>query len=213
MEEDITIRKIRIFVAGAKKLQAKRDFVKRIVSEYNTKKFDLYMKPFFFYVYDYTSFYPAQQVKEDNYTYDTYKTIRTFIVPEGVKGFAADLIRGIRVVERFELPESLTCIGENCFTNCILPEVIIPQSVHKIGIFAFGHSHIGTLQLPTTIRSLYGRQFKDSHIGVLRLPKEWKNHVALGEYNELCLDNEWFDNDKYGYLRWSSTKIENLKFY
>ena len=153
------------------------------------------------------------KVNEGNYTYDTYKTIRTFIVPEGVKGFAADLIRGIRVVERFELPESLTCIGENCFANCILPEVVIPQSVHKIGIFAFGHSHIGTLQLPTTIRSLYGRQFKDSHIGVLRLPKEWKNHVALGEYNELCLDNEWFDNDKYGYLRWSSTKIENLKFY
>lgn len=153
------------------------------------------------------------KVKEGNYTYDTYKTIRTFIVPEGVKGFAADLIRGIRVVERFELPESLTCIGENCFANCILPEVVIPQSVHKIGIFAFGHSHIGTLQLPTTIQSLYGRQFKDSHIGVLRLPKEWKNHVALGEYNELCLDNEWFDNDKYGYLRWSSTKIENLKFY
>lgn len=60
MEEDINIRKIRIFVAGSKKLQAKRDFVKRIVSEYNTKKFDLYMKPFFFYVYDYTSFYPAQ---------------------------------------------------------------------------------------------------------------------------------------------------------
>lgn len=153
------------------------------------------------------------KVKEGNYTYDTYKTIRTFVVPEGVKGFAADLIRGIRVVERFELPESLTCIGENCFANCILPEVVIPQSVHKIGIFAFGHSHIGTLQLPPTIRSLYGRQFKDSHIGVLRLPKEWKNHVALGEYNELCLDNEWFDNDKYGYLRWYSTKIENLKFY
>ena len=63
MEEDITIRKIRIFVAGSKKLQAKRDFVKRIVSEYNTKKFDLYMKPFFFYVYDYTSFYPAQRLK------------------------------------------------------------------------------------------------------------------------------------------------------
>ena len=35
MEEDITIRKIRIFVAGSKKLQSKRDFVKRIVSEYN----------------------------------------------------------------------------------------------------------------------------------------------------------------------------------
>ena len=68
MEEDINIRKIRIFVAGSKKLQAKRDFVKRIVSEYNTKKFDLYMKPFFFYVYDYTSFYPAQRLNGRNIT-------------------------------------------------------------------------------------------------------------------------------------------------
>lgn len=148
-----------------------------------------------------------------NYTYDTYKTIRTFIVPEGVKGFVSGFMRATRVVERFELPESLTCIGENCFANCFLPTVVIPKGVHAIDIFAFGHSHIGTLQLPATIQSPYGRQFKDSHIGVLKLPKEWKNYVALGEYNELCLDNEWFDSDKYGYLRWPNTKIENLEFY
>ena len=148
-----------------------------------------------------------------NYTYDTHKTIRTFIVPEGVKGFASGFMRGIRVVERFELPESLSSIGKGCFDNSILPEVVIPQGVQELGFFAFGHSYIGTLQLPTTIQSPYGRQFKDSHIGVLRLPKEWRNHVALGEHNELWFDNEWLDNDKYGYLGWPSTKIENLEFY
>lgn len=148
-----------------------------------------------------------------NYAYDTYKTLRTFIVPEGVKGFAADLMRGIRVVERFELPESLTSIGEDCFTNCILPTVVIPKGVHTIDIFGFGHSHIGTLQLPATILSPYGRQFKDSHIGVLRLPKEWKNKVALGKDNDLRLDDQWYDDYNYGYLRWTSTKIGKLEFY
>lgn len=150
---------------------------------------------------------------KSNYTYDTYKSIRTFIIPEGVKGFATGFMRGIRVSERFELPESLTSIGENCFANCILPTVVIPKSVHTICIFAFGHSHIGTLQLPTTIQSPYGRQFKDSHIGVLRLPKEWIGAATIGEYNELRLDDQRFDKKKYGYLGWPSTKIDNLKFY
>ena len=61
MEDEIYIRKIRIFVAGSKRLKAKRDFVKSIVSDYNAKFFDLGMEPYSFYVYDYTSFYPAQR--------------------------------------------------------------------------------------------------------------------------------------------------------
>ena len=63
MKNDLTIRKIRIFVAGSTKLKSTRNFVKKIVSDYNTKHFDMYMKPFFFYVYDYTSFYPAHRPK------------------------------------------------------------------------------------------------------------------------------------------------------
>ncbi len=61
MNKDLTIRKIRIFVAGSTKNKSTRNIVKKIVSDYNTKHFDMYMKPFFFYVYDYTSFYPAQR--------------------------------------------------------------------------------------------------------------------------------------------------------
>lgn len=48
---------------------------------------------------------------------------------------------------------------------------------------------------------------------MLILPKEWGNNVVLGKYNDLHLDNQWFDNDKYGCLRWPNTKIENLEFY
>lgn len=152
-----------------------------------------------------------------------YKSIRTFIVPAGVKGFMSDFMRATRIVERYELPEGLISIGNHSFdvekechcvfANCILPEVVIPQSVKEIGNFAFGHSQIDMLQLPATLCSPYGRQFKDSHIGTLRLPKEWKDNVALGKYNDLFIKDQWFDNDKYGYLRWPSTYIENLEFY
>jgi len=147
----------------------------------------------------------------DNYTYTTYKSIRTFIVSNGVKGFVSDFMRGVKVIERFELSEGLISIGEDCFANCILPKVIIPDTIQCIGDFAFGHTHIDTLQLPTTLHSPYGRQFKDSYIGTLRLPKEWKDDVSiedgrLGVYHVL-------NSKDYGYLRWPSTYVKRIEFY
>lgn len=161
---------------------------------------------------------------EANYTFKTHKSIRTLIVPQGVKGFCSDFLRRTRVLELFKLPDGLLGIGNNSygnanecnciFANCILPEVVIPQSVQEIGILAFGHSHIDRLQLTESLHSPYGRQFKDSYIGTLILPKEWKDGVSLGEYNELRLNDLWLDNlQKYGYLRFPNTKIGNLEFY
>ena len=149
----------------------------------------------------------------DNYSYVTQKSIRSFIVPEGVKGFVDGFMRSVRVVDRFVLPDTFERIGECCFADCILPSVVIPSSILTIGDFAFGHTHIDILQLPQTLHSPYGRQFKDSYIGTLRLPKEWKDSVTLGEHNELRLQGPWLDQDEYGYLRWYSTKIGNLEFY
>lgn len=114
--------------------------------------------------------------KECNYTFTTNKSIRTFVVPKGVKGFVSDFMRNMHVIER-------------------------------------GHSHIESLQLPESLQSPYSRQFKDSYIDTLRLPKEWRDSVVLGEYNELLLQGQWFDNNKYGYLRWPSTTIGTLEFY
>lgn len=152
-----------------------------------------------------------------------YKSIRTFIVPKGVKGFVSDFMRYVRATDRFELPEGLIRIGNNSFdikkerccvfANCILPEVVIPQSVQEIGHFAFGHSQIEMLQIPLSLCSPYGRQFKDSFIRKLRLPKEWGKNVELGEHNDLCLKEQLLDDNKYGYLRWPSTYIEDIEFY
>jgi len=162
--------------------------------------------------------------KNANYKFKTNKSIRTFIVPEGVKGFVSDFMRGIRIVERFELSDGLLNIGNNTheitdidahcvFADCILPAAVIPDSLKEIGTFAFGHSYIDNLQLPESLHSPYGMQFKDSYIGALMLPKVWKDGVSLGKDGELQLNGWWFDNDKYGYLRWPSTKIGKMKFY
>ena len=158
----------------------------------------------------------------DNYTYNTHKSIRTMVIPNGVKGFASDFMRGVRVTERFELPEGLISIGNNSFdidtkvscvfANCILPSVIIPKGVQEIGAFAFGHTHIESLQLPATLHSPYGRQFKDSYIGTLRLPNEWKRMARLDEHNRLFLSSS-LSIDVYGYLQWPSTYVERLEFY
>ena len=168
-------------------------------------------------------FIKDETVIEVKYTYTTHKSIRTFIVPKGVKGFVSDFMRYTRVLDRFELPEGLLSIGNNSFdydsecncvfANCILPSVVIPESLTEIGIFAFGHSHIDSLQLPESLRSPYGRQFKDSSIGTLLLPDEWKDGVAVGKDGNLQLNGLWLDEKKYGYLRWPSSYMEHLAFY
>lgn len=147
--------------------------------------------------------YEEETLVEHNYIFNTKKSIRTLVVPEGVKGFASDFMRGTRIVERLEFPEGLISIGSfsynaedegRCvFADCILPEVIIPHTVQEIGLYAFGHTQIGMLQLPSSIHDQYGRQFKDSHIGTMRLPKEWK--------------------EKYGDFSWCSTQTDNLEYY
>ena len=156
------------------------------------------------------------------YTYTTHKSIRTMIIPNGVKGFVSDFMRGVKVKERFELPEGLESIGNNSFNinkeehcvfaNCILPSVVIPRSVKDIGNFAFGHTHIESLQLPATLRSPYSRQFKNSYIGLLRLPNEWMDKVSLEDDGHLSV-NSTMETEIFGYLRWPSTYVEKMEFY
>ena len=149
------------------------------------------------------------------------RTIRTFIVPEGVKGFVSDFMRHTRVIEKFKLPNSLLSIGNNSFdiengihcvfANCILPSVIIPKSVKEIGEFAFGSSRIETLQLPTSLRSPYGRQFKDSYIDTLVLPSKWENmNIYIDNNNRLSIEN---NDEDFGFLRWPSTSVNKVIFY
>ena len=153
----------------------------------------------------------------------TQKSIRSLIVPEGVKGFVSEFMRRVRVLELFELPNGLLSIGNNSFSiedeqqcvfaNCILPSVVIPETVQQIGNFAFGSSHIECLQLPATLRSEYGRQFKDGYIGVLKMPVEWKNDVEKDKYGCLRLMGDLRSDRGFGYLRWPSTHVERLEFY
>lgn len=167
-----------------------------------------------------------ETVCEYNYIFRTQKSIRTFIVPDGVKGFASGVLRYIRVLEKFELPDGLLFIGNtsdreydsSCvFADCILPSVTIPESVKEIGVYAFGGTHIDTLELPSSLRSPYLRQFKDSHIGTLMIPSEWKDFVTIHEhlytFNGLMngLMPVLFE-EQWGFLRWHSTAIDKVIF-
>ena len=148
------------------------------------------------------------------------KSIKTLIVPKGVKGFASEFMRGVRVIEKLEFPDGLLSIGNNSFdfehsqhcvfANCILPSVSIPNSVKEIGVLAFAYTNFETLQIPSTIYSTIGRQFLNSNIGTLMLPKEWENTAYLDEHNRLVIE---LDSVNYGYLHWPSTAVDKLMFY
>ena len=159
---------------------------------------------------------------EYNYIFHTQKSIRTFIVPEGVIGFASEVLRYTRVVEKFELPDGLLFIGNTSnqeydsicvFANCILPSVTVPENVKELGLYAFGHSHIDTLKLPNSIRSPYLRQFKDSHIETLMIPSEWKNFLDISKHNGFNHLMSVSNDESCGFLRWHSTAIDKLIFY
>ncbi|MBP5278590.1 MAG: leucine-rich repeat protein [Prevotella sp.] len=160
--------------------------------------------------------------KEEPFAFNGFvkeRTIKHLIIPKGVKGFADDVIRHIKVEERFELPDGLLYIGNSIhdssshgcvFAQCLLPSVSIPESVKELGDFAFGHSRIDYLLIPSTIRSPYRRQFKDSYIDTLCLPKEWENYICLQNYrieNKLLRDN-W---EEYGYLTFDAG-VGNIVF-
>ena len=152
-----------------------------------------------------------------HYHYQTSKSIRTLIVPEGVNGFC-NSFRNIKVLERFELPEGLLYLGNqklgvNCvFANCVLPEVKIPSTVLEVGDFAFGHSDIGTLWLPPTLKSKYMRQFKDSHIGTLYLPRTWECYCKM-EHDHYSFNIPSDLINEYGFLLWYSTKVDEVIYY
>lgn len=50
-------------------------------------------------------FVEEETEKEALYTYTTYRSIRTFVVPEGVKGFDRGFMGVTRVIERFDLSD------------------------------------------------------------------------------------------------------------
>lgn len=147
------------------------------------------------------------------------KSIKTLIVPKGVKGFASEFMRGVRVIEKLEFPDGLLSIGNNSFdfehsqhcvfANCILPSVTIPDSVKEIGVLAFAYTNFETLQFPSAIHSTYGRQFLNSNIGTLMLPKEWENIAYFNEHNRLVIE---LNSVNYGYLD-LLTNVDKLMFY
>lgn len=151
----------------------------------------------------------------NHYTYWTNKSIKTFVIPDGVKGFGDWSIRGVRIVERLAFPEGLLNFGNShcIFADCILPSVIIPQTVCELGSYAFGHTHIETLLLPFSIRSPYMRQLKDSYVGTLLLHKRLSG-ATIDEYGSLHLPPHFSNYHRfYGYLFWPSTRIGELYFY
>ena len=104
-----------------------------------------------------------------------YKSIKTLLVPEGVKFLPDGFMLGVQVTEQIIFPSTLENFEEGCFMHSQLPEVTIPESVHKIGAGAFLGSQIRRLIFKEPISSLYGRQFKESKIGELVIPKAMKD--------------------------------------
>lgn len=77
-------------------------------------------------------------IDDENFGYVDYRTLREYVIPEGVEVICNSAFADCDTLEKITLPKSLRIIGSDAFKDCVsLSNVIIPSSVEKIGSSAF----------------------------------------------------------------------------
>lgn len=105
------------------------------------------------------------------------KKLYTLCIPEGVTVLKENAFRGYTILHKLTLPDSLRLLGTGygcVFTDCNLPDVVLPEKVQILGDYAFAHSSLRSLRLPENATWKYARQFKLSNIGTLYLSKKYR---------------------------------------
>lgn len=105
------------------------------------------------------------------------KKLYTLCIPEGVTVLKENAFRGYTVLHKLTLPDSLRLMGTGygcVFTDCNLPDVVLPEKVQILGDYAFANSSLHSLRLPENAAWKYARQFKSSNIGILYLSKKYR---------------------------------------
>lgn len=74
-------------------------------------------------------------------------------------------------VQNVVIPEGVTEIGEQCFSNFGLQSIVLPNSLEIIGDSAFQSTSLKSIQLPENLKSIGDQAFRNSQIENLFIPK------------------------------------------
>jgi len=77
-----------------------------------------------------------------------FSSVTDITVPDGVTFIPDYTFSKAKNLESVTLPDSLTSIGESCFSETNLSEIDIPENVEKIGSYAFSKTNISEIDIP-----------------------------------------------------------------
>ena len=152
--------------------------------------------------------------------------MKEVLFEEGCQKIAAGLFANCLGLERVEIPDSVTTIGEYAFYNCDnLKEVIIPDSVTVIEDCAFsGCSHLSSVVLPDNLNSIGNQVFGHcSSLEKIVIPKSVTSmaifsafpycnnlttiEVEKGNANYCAEDGILFDKEKKTLISYPAGKV------
>ncbi|MBN2652801.1 MAG: leucine-rich repeat domain-containing protein [Spirochaetales bacterium] len=82
------------------------------------------------------------------------KSIRSIVIPEGVKSIKGGAFSKVPRLESVTLPSTLESIGNGAFSNSSLSSIVLPQSLKSLGANAFEKTRIIELDIPASLEVL-----------------------------------------------------------
>jgi len=117
-------------------------------------------------------------------------TATEVVIPAVIEDFPVVIVAGAfsnnRDVTSVIFPDSVTEIGESCFTDCIsLQKVVLPKSLKVIGAALFaGCTALKTITLPDSIEAIHPGAFKNSGLESITIPDSVKHIASRCRYSD-----------------------------
>ncbi len=119
--------------------------------------------------------------------YPKDSSVKSYVIPDGVKVIADNAFSEVRWLRAVTLPESVTTIGDAAFNELPISSIVIPEGVTTIGENAFYRcTSLASVSLPDSVTSIGNSAFYDT--AVYKDTTNWEDGV-------LYIGNHLIDSD------------------
>lgn len=87
--------------------------------------------------------------------------LKSITLPDSITYLGFDVFRGCKSLKKIKLPDSLSSVPDNCFTDSGLEELSIPAKAEILGVGAFLGTALTTVVIPDNVKSLGSGCFRD----------------------------------------------------
>lgn len=144
-----------IFEPGIKKVEIDgyhNSSVKSVIFEGDNTQVDIF----------FNSNYPLEEVRlpanitqlEDYSSFSNCKMLKSVILPEKLEEIPANLFKGCSALTTLVIPNTVTKIGKNAFSESGLTQITLPESLTTIEASAFNKTKLETITIPEKVTAI-----------------------------------------------------------